>query len=103
NARLSTPTLNTRGELKGLDTVVLLAALESEPVLSGRADASWNLASRGNSRNALIAALEGEIRLDTEELALEQLGVERMLCQVIAQVNQEPLQAELPARSSFDS
>ena len=101
NARLGTPTLSTRGELTGLDTSVLLAALEAEPLLSGRADARWQLDSRGNSRNALIAALEGEIRLDTEELALEQLGVERMLCQVMAQVNQEPLQNELPARSSF--
>jgi len=103
NARLGTPTLSTGGELTGLDTSVLLAALEADPLLSGRADARWQLDSRGNSRNALIAALEGEIRLDTEELALEQLGVERMLCQVIAQVNREPLQTELPERSSFDS
>lgn len=103
NARLSTPTLSTRGELAGLDTSVLLAALEADPVLSGRANANWQLDSRGNSRNALVAALQGEIRLDTEDLALEQVGVERMLCQVIAQVNQEPLQTELPARSSFGS
>lgn len=103
NARLSTPTLDTRGELAGLDSSALLAALDAEPVLSGTADASWQLDSRGNSRNALVGALEGEILLDTEGLALEQVGVERMLCQVIAQVNREPLQAELPARSSFDS
>tara|TARA_R110002110_G_scaffold415697_2_gene653842 strand:- start:74 stop:1945 length:1872 start_codon:yes stop_codon:yes gene_type:complete len=103
NARLGTPTLSTRGELTGLDTSVLLAALEADPVLSGRANANWQLDSRGNSRNALVAALQGEIRLDTEDLALEQVGVERMLCQVIAQVNQEPLQTELPARSSFGS
>lgn len=101
NARLSTPTLSTRGELAGLDTAVLLLALEADPVLSGRADARWQLESRGGSRNALIAALEGEIRFDTEALALEQVGVERMLCQVMAQVNQEPLQNDLPARSSF--
>ena len=103
NARLGTPTLSTRGELTGLDTSVLLAALEADPVLSGRANANWQLDSRGNSRNALVAALQGEIRLDTEDLALEQVGIERMLCQVIAQVNQEPLQTELPARSSFGS
>lgn len=103
NARLSTPTLSTRGELAGLDTAILLVALEADPVLSGRAAASWQLQSQGGSRNALVAALEGEIRLDTEALALEQVSVERMLCQVIAQVNQEPLQNELPARSSFNS
>jgi AsmA protein len=103
NARLSTPTLTTRGELAELDTAVLLLALEADPVLSGRADARWQLESRGGSRNALIAALEGEIRLDTEALTLEQVGVERMLCQVMAQVNQEPLQNELPMRSSFSS
>ena len=103
NARLSTPTLSTRGELAGLDTAILLVALEADPVLSGRAAASWQLQSQGGSRNALVAALEGEIRLDTEALALEQVSVERMLCQVIAQFNQEPLQNELPARSSFNS
>lgn len=103
NARLSTPTLSTRGELDGLDTAILLVALEADPVLSGRADTSWQLQSQGGSRNALIAALEGEIRLDTEALALEQVSVERMLCQVIAQVNQEPLQNQLPMRSSFNS
>ena len=103
NARLSTPTLSTRGELTGMDTAILLAALEADPVLSGRANASWELESQGSSRNALIAALEGEIRLSTEALALEQIGVERMLCQVIARVNQEPLQKQLPGRSSFNS
>ncbi len=103
NARLRTPTLSTRGELAGVDTSTLLAALEADPILSGRVDASWQLESLGASRNAMVAALDGEILLDTVDLALEQVGVERMLCQMIAQINQEPLQAELPARSSFDS
>jgi uncharacterized protein involved in outer membrane biogenesis len=86
-----------------MDTAILLAALEADPVLSGGANASWELESQGSSRNALISALEGEIRLNTEALALEQIGVERMLCQVIARVNQEPLQNQLPGRSSFNS
>ncbi len=103
NARHSQPTLSTRGELAGLDTGILLAALEAKPVLSGKASANWQLESRGNSRNALIAGLEGDIRLDTESLALEQLGVERMLCNVIAQINQQSLQTALPERSDFDS
>ncbi|MEQ9465725.1 MAG: AsmA family protein [Haliea sp.] len=103
NARRSTPTLTTRGELAGLDTSILLAALEAQPVLSGKANANWQLTSRGNSRNALVSGLEGDIRLDTESLALEQLGVERMLCKVIAQVNQQSMQTELPERSDFDT
>ncbi len=101
DAHRATAVLSSRGELTGLDTVQLLAALESEPLLSGLADAGWDLQSRGNTSTALVQNLEGPLNLTTRNVVLEQFGVERMLCEVVAQVNQATLATELPQQSTF--
>lgn len=103
NARRSIAQLDTRGEFKGLDTAQLLAALDADPVLTGNASANWELTSAGRTRNELVQELLGEMQLTTADVVLQQMGIERMLCEVVAQVNQESLQAELPARSEFET
>jgi uncharacterized protein involved in outer membrane biogenesis len=103
NGQHNTARLETRGELTGVDAALLLSALEVPPVLSGSASLDWQLTGSGRSRNELVQELDGTVELATGELALEQVGIERMLCQTVAQINQEPLQTELPTRSEFDT
>lgn len=103
DAHRATAVFSTRGELAGLDTVPLLAALEAEPVLSGLADARWELLSRGNTSNTLVQNLQGPLSLATRNIVLQQFGVERMLCQVVAQVNQASLATELPQKTEFQA
>ncbi|QIB65338.1 AsmA family protein [Kineobactrum salinum] len=103
NGQHNTARLETRGELTGADTALLLAALEAQPVLSGSASLDWQLTGSGRSRNELVQGLDGTVELTTGGLALEQVGIERLLCQTVAQINQEPLQTELPTRSEFES
>ncbi len=102
DAHRATAVLSSRGELTGLDSAALLAALESEPLLTGLADARWELQSRGNTSDTLLQNLQGPLNLTTRDMVLQQFGVERMLCEVVAQVNQASLSAQLPQQSTFE-
>ncbi|WP_116368777.1 AsmA family protein [Parahaliea mediterranea] len=95
--------LITSGKLDGVDLPQLLAALEAEPKLSGQASLNWQLATEGRSSNALRDALNGPVKIHTQDLVLKGLGIERMLCQTVALVNREQLAAELPADSAFEA
>ncbi|HEY7776425.1 MAG TPA: AsmA family protein [Kineobactrum sp.] len=103
NARRAIAQLDTRGTFNGLDTAQLLATLNADPILTGTASTSWALTSSGRTRNELVQGLLGELQLTTAAIVLEQMGIERMLCEVVAQINQQPLQAELPSRSEFET
>lgn len=103
NARLNTAKLDSRGTLQGLELASLLTALEAGPIADGIADTDWNLSGSGATANELIASLKGPINLDAAETVLQDIAVERMMCQVVALANQESLSAEFPASSTFDT
>lgn len=103
NAKHSLARLNTQGTLLGVDISKALAAAEVEPMLRGRADLNWKLNARGNSSNALTNTLRGPIELTTEEAVLQGMGVEKMLCEAVALINQEALSAEFPEESAFEA
>ena len=101
NGRLSTATVDMRGALTGLNIASALAAMEAEPIASGLANLDFTLGGKGATQNALIANLAGPITLTTEAVELQGIGVEKMLCQAVALVNQESLSAALPENSAF--
>ncbi|MEP4486521.1 MAG: AsmA family protein [Halioglobus sp.] len=101
NGRLSTATVDMRGALTGLNIASALAAMEAEPIASGLANLDFTLAGKGATQNALIENLAGPITLTTEAVELKDIGVEKMLCQAVALVNQESLTATLPKNSAF--
>ncbi|MEP6388731.1 MAG: AsmA family protein [Halioglobus sp.] len=101
NGRLSTATVDMRGALTGLNIASALAAMEAEPIASGLANLDFTLAGKGATQNALIENLAGPITLTTEAVELKDIGVEKMLCQAVALVNQESLTAALPQNSAF--
>ena len=103
NGQHNTASLKTNGGLTGMDIATALAAMESEPLVSGSADLDWTLNSKGRTTNELIGALQGPIKLRTEQVVLQDMSVEHMLCQAVALTNQEALSANFPASTSFQT
>ena len=103
NGKHNTATLDTTGGLTAMDIATALVAMESDPLLTGSANLSWQLSSKGRSSNELIAALQGPVKLATEQVVLQDMSVEKMLCQAIALTNQESLTATFPASTSFQT
>ncbi len=103
NAKHSLARLNTQGSLLGVDISEALAAADVEPMLSGKANLDWKLHAQGNSSQALTQTLRGPIDLETQDAVLIDMGIEKMLCEAVALVNQETLSAEFPAESAFEA
>lgn len=103
NGQHNSASLKTNGGLTGMDIATALAAMESEPLVSGSADLDWTLNSKGRTTNELIGALQGPIKLRTEQVVLQDMSVEHMLCQAVALTNQEALSANFPASTSFQT
>jgi AsmA protein len=103
DGRGDTASLKTRGSLTRLDIATALAATESARMLSGNATVNWQLGSRGRSTNELIAALNGPIKLTTENVVLQGISVEKSLCKAVALTNNESLTENFPANTRFET
>jgi uncharacterized protein involved in outer membrane biogenesis len=57
----------------------------------------------GRSVNELIAALNGPIKLRTEQVVLQDMSIEQMVCQAVALTNQEQLTATFPPSTKFQT
>ncbi len=97
----NTATLDTSGQLAQLDIAAALAATEAKPVLTGSASLDWKLAGKGGTRNELAAALTGPVKLATNQVVLNNISVEHLLCQAVALTNQEQLTATFPTSTAF--
>ncbi|MEE4251901.1 MAG: AsmA-like C-terminal region-containing protein, partial [Alcanivoracaceae bacterium] len=69
----------------------------------GIADLNWKLHGQGNSSQALTQTLRGPIELQTHDAVLRDMGIEQMLCEAVALVNQESLSANFPTESAFEA
>lgn len=101
NAKQPEARVNTEGSLKGVDIAAVLAAADSQPVLTGTADLDWKLNGRGNSTAALTETFKGPITLVTSNAVLREMGVEKMMCEAVALVNQESLSSTFPTETAF--
>lgn len=96
-------TLRTAGGLRSLDVGRAMQALETELAASGAANLVWTLEARGATRDELTRSLAGPISVTTEAVTLRNLALERLFCQGVALVNQQPLSAEFPADTTFET
>ena len=101
NGSHSIATLDTSGRLEQADIAAALAAGGAQPVLGGNASIDWTLASEGRTRNELVAAVSGPIRLTSNQVVLNDISIEQLLCQAVALTNQEQLTASFPASTTF--
>lgn len=96
-------TLRTAGGLRSLDVGRAMQALEAPLAASGAANLLWTLEARGATRDELTRSLAGPISVTTEAVTLRNLALERLFCQGVALVNQQPLSAEFPADTTFET
>jgi len=103
NGQHNTAKLHTTGGLTGMDIGAALEAMNAEPIVSGKVDLQWQLRSRGGTSNQLVETMNGPIDLLTSEVTLKNLGIDKMLCEVVALANRETLSATLPDNTRFDT
>ncbi len=101
NATEAVTRVSSRGSIKGLEIPELLTSLESEPVMTGTATANWQINSRGTTTNELYANLRGPAKLVSKDAVLKDTGIEKMLCQSVALVNQQKLSGQLATDTVF--
>lgn len=103
NAKFPEPRINTQGSLRGVDIASVLQAAKAQPVMTGSVDLDWKLNGRGATSNAISRSLRGPITLVARDAVLREMGVEQMMCEAIALVNQESLAASFPSESAFQA
>ena len=98
-------TLNTRrpiveaeveGGLKGVNMDLLLASMGNTDAASGRIELDWDLETEGVSADDLMAALEGDLSASGQDLVLQKVSVQGLICSAVALVNKIPPIAGLP-------
>jgi AsmA protein len=102
NGKKSTFKMNLQGTLQGMDIPAVLKAVESDPLFSGNANVDWKLNSQGNTPDALMLAMKGPVNLQVQEGVLEDMGIQKMLCEAVALANGQALASTLPERTQFD-
>ncbi len=98
NGHYNTARVITEGDVSGLDVKQAVAALAS-----GTAKLGWSLKGQGRSSSELTESLKGPISFITEDITLEEIALENMVCRGVALVNQEALSAEFPQDTTFDA
>ena len=98
-------TLNTRrpiveaeveGGLKGVNMDLLLASMGNTDAASGRIELDWDLETEGVSADDLMAALDGDLSASGQDLVLQKVSVQGLICSGVALVNKIPPIAGLP-------
>ena len=101
DGRYNTAKLSTTGGAREINVASALVAMETGAILTGTARAEWNLTSEGRTVDDLVAGLSGPVNATVDNAVLQELGVEKMLCQAVALVNRERMSADLPDTSRF--
>ena len=103
NGRHNTATLTTTGTVDDLDIAAALAGAARPALATGRASLKWDLQAAGRTRNQLVNALAGPISLQTSEVVLQDIAIQRLLCEAVALTNKETLSAQFPATTHFQA
>ena len=83
NAAEDVAKFNTKGKINGVQIEQLLAAMETEPMLEGKANVNWQLNSTGTTPNQLFNDLRGPIKLRANKSVLKGMGIEKELCEAV--------------------
>ncbi len=103
DAHYAPATLESRGAVSELALGSALEALDSPVAGSGTASLTWDLSSRGDDSEALVAALTGPVTLRTDAVTVEDVAVQQAFCRVVALAKGDPLSQPFPADTAFDA
>ena len=96
NARRPVVEAEVEGGLKGVNMDLLLASMGNTDAASGRIEMGWDFETRGVTADDLMAALDGDMNASGQDLMLQKVSVQGLVCSAVAVVNQIPPIAGLP-------
>ena len=96
NARRPVVEAEVEGSLKGVNIGLLLASLGNNDAASGRIEMSWDVESKGVTAEDLVGGLDGDIKAAGQDLVMEKVSVQGLVCNAVAVVNKIPPISGLP-------
>jgi len=99
NARRPVVEAEVEGGLKGVNMDLLLASMGNTDAASGRIEMGWDLETEGVSADDLMAALDGDLSASGQDLVLQKVSVQGLICSAVALVNKIPPIAGLPTNT----
>jgi len=99
NARRPVVEAEVEGGLKGVNMDLLLASMGNTDAASGRIELDWDFETEGVSADDLMAALDGDLSASGQDLVLQKVSVQGLICSAVALVNKIPPIAGLPTNT----
>jgi len=99
NARRPVVEAEVKGGLKGVNMNSLLASLGNADAASGRIEMGWDLETEGATSDDLVASMDGDLNVAGQDLVLEKVSVQALICSAVAVVNKIPPIAGLPSNT----
>ena len=99
NARRPAMKAKVEGGLKGVNMNLILASIGKTDTASGRIEVGWDLETEGVTADDLMAALDGDVTANGQDLVLQKVSVQGLICSAVAIVNKIPPIAGLPTNT----
>ena len=99
NARRPVVEAEVEGGLKGVNMDLLLASMGNTDAASGRIEMGWELETEGVTADDLMAALDGDVTANGQDLMLQKVSVQGLVCNAVAIVNKIPPISGLPTNT----
>jgi uncharacterized protein involved in outer membrane biogenesis len=99
NARRPVVEAEVEGGLKGVNMDLLLASAGNTDAATGRIEMGWDIETAGVTSEDLIAALDGDVTASGQDLILQKVSVQGLVCSAVAIVNKIPPISGLPTNT----
>jgi len=99
NARRPVVEAEVEGGLKGVNMDLLLASMGNTDAASGRIEMGWDHETEGVTADDLMAALDGDVTANGQDLMLQKVSVQGLVCNAVAIVNKIPPISGLPTNT----
>ena len=90
------------GGMKGVELNSLLTSFSSPNVAAGRVDMRWDIDTKGVTPQDLQLGLDGELLVNGLAVEVTALGVQGLLCEAAAQLQQKPLSKPMPTTTPIN-
>ena len=99
NARRPVVEVEVEGGLKGVNMDLLLASAGNTDAATGRIEMGWDIETAGVTSEELIAVLDGDVTASGQDLILQKVSVQGLVCSAVAVVNKIPPISGLPTNT----
>ena len=99
NARRPVVEVEVEGGLKGVNMDLLLASAGNTDAATGRIEMGWDIETAGVTSEELIAVLDGDVTASGQDLILQKVSVQGLVCSAVAIVNKIPPISGLPTNT----